>query len=166
MLAKKYPRSKFTGIDISSRDLNAGKIEIQDQGIKNIQILNCDVCKMPEEWKSSFDWVFCSNVIHDLPFVVPSLQAMKRVAKPEAYISILDVEGHSKLVDNLDNPGHASILMFSLFHCMPMSLNTEGSDGMGAAWGIEQAREKIKEAGMELIGDYDSFGFVHYFICK
>ena len=166
MLAEKYPKSKFTGIDISSRMLEKGKKEIQDRGMKNIQIFNCDACKMPEEWKSSFDWVFSSMVIHDLPYVVPTLKAMKRVAKAEGYISIIDVEGHSKLVDNLDNPGHALIYMVSLFHCMPLSLNSEGSEGMGAAWGVEQAKEKIKEAGMELIGDYPSFGYGHYFICK
>ena len=166
MLAEKYPKSKFTGIDISSTMLDKGRKEIEDRGMKNIHILNCNVYKMPEEWKSTFDWVLCSDVIHDLPYVVSSLQAMKKVAKPEAYISILDIKGHSKLVDNLDNSEHALVFMFSLFHCMPLSLNSEGSDGMGCAWGVEQAKEKIKEAGMELVGDYDWFDYGHYYLCK
>ena len=70
---------------------------------------------------SSLDWVFCSMFFHDLPYVVPTLKAMKRVAKPEAYISIIEVEGYSKFVDNLDFHGHALISMFNLFHCMPLS---------------------------------------------
>ena len=53
---------------------------------------------------SSLDWIFWSMVFHDRPYVVPTLKAVKSVAKPEAYISIIEVEGHSKFVDNLDFP--------------------------------------------------------------
>ena len=166
MLAEKYPKSKFMGIDISSTALDISKKEIEIRGLKNIQVLYGDIYKMEEEWNCTFDWVFCADVIHDLPYVIPALQAMKQVATPGAYKSIIDVQSHSKLIDNLDSPGHGITLTFSLFYCLPLSLNSEGSDGMGTAWGVEQARQKIKESGLELIGDYLAFGHLRHFVCK
>ena len=86
-------------------------------------------------------------VLHDIPHTTKALSEIYRVLKKGCYLSVIDVNMHTNLADNLDDNSAPFLYGFSLFGCLAMSLSVEGSEGMGAAWGKEKALRMIEEAG-------------------
>jgi hypothetical protein len=58
-----------------------------------------------------------------------------------------DIDAHSNPNQNIEL-GHSHVMYgFSLFYCMPLSLNFPNGEGLGTMWGVELAQKMIAEAG-------------------
>jgi hypothetical protein len=57
-----------------------------------------------------------------------------------------DSAASSKLEENVDHPFGPALYMFSVMHCMSVSL-AQGGAGLGTVWGEQKAVEMLGEAG-------------------
>ncbi|KAJ8029387.1 Sterol 24-C-methyltransferase [Holothuria leucospilota] len=167
-MAKAFPKGSFYGIDFQEESTQAGKKEAETLGLKNAHFLIEDAAKLPSDWDEKFNFVFMNDALHDQAYPDKVLQEVYRVLAPGGLYLALEPMGYSKVKDNLEKLNNMEIMyMFSLMHCMPVSLYFEGGRGLGAAMGREKAEEMLKEAGFEVIEISTSRGdFGQHYYCK
>ena len=59
---------------------------------------------MPADWTEKFDYVLIVDTLHDLPFVSKGLLEMQRTLKKGGYMSVIDINVHTELEDNMNDP--------------------------------------------------------------
>ena len=146
-IAPHYPKSQFTGFDIDDDAIKTATAYAKQQGLNNVTFAVQDGCNMPDEWSNRFDVMLVWDVVHDVPESAKFLREILRVLKPGGMFYMVDINMHTELGDNLSNRQAAMLYGFSFFHCMPISLNHEGGEGLGAAWGVEKQRQYLEDAG-------------------
>ena len=147
MYAARYPKSTFTGVDISEDAICQAKEKARNQGLENVEFCVHDVCtKMPEDWTETFDGVIAFDMLHDVPYPERAAREVWRVLKVGGILLVLDVFAHSRIADNVALSESAMMYIISLYHCMPVSLHA-GGIGAGAMWGRENTIDCLKAAG-------------------
>ena len=145
-IAERFPKTTVYGVDIGTDAIEQAKRAAEKKSLTNCHFHVADICNMPADWTEKYEYVMMFDVLHDLPFVSKGLLEMQRTLKKGGYISVIDINAHTELEDNMDNPLAPMIYGLSLFNCAPTSLS-QGGDGMGTAWGREKAIRMIKAAG-------------------
>uniref|UniRef100_A0A5S6Q2E3 Methyltransferase domain-containing protein n=1 Tax=Trichuris muris TaxID=70415 RepID=A0A5S6Q2E3_TRIMR len=152
IMAQRFPKSKFYGIDINAEAIAFAKSRAENMGLPNLEYVQCCAATgMPDNWTNNFDYVTAFDVIHDQAYPAKVLQQIVRVLKPGGLFSVVDIKGESDL--NVDKKAPMSGLFYtvSLLHCMPVSLNFDGGVGLGTMWGRQVAERMLKEAGLEVL---------------
>jgi hypothetical protein len=78
------------------------------------------------------------------------LRGICAALKPQGVYLCVDIAASSNLQENLSHPIGPSLYMFSVMHCMTVSL-AYGGMGLGTVWGKQKAIEMIDEAGFKNI---------------
>uniref|UniRef100_A0A8W8M5W1 Methyltransferase domain-containing protein n=1 Tax=Magallana gigas TaxID=29159 RepID=A0A8W8M5W1_MAGGI len=155
-VAKLYPCSKITAIDMDQFSIDNAKKELTKSGLKNIEYICLKGGQLPEEWANKFDFVIINDVLHDSYEVDEILEGIKRVLKPDGFAAAYDpaVSSYHKKVINDATAQY--FLPFSLFQCLPVS-SMGPNEGLGIGWGYERRKQKIKEHGFRVVqvGDKD-----------
>ena len=152
MMARKFPNSTFFAFDVSSDAVRQASTRAQQQGgVANLTFGVADGCDMPRDWSERFDVLVTWDVVHDVPHSSRFLREIRRVLKPGGMFLMVDVGLHSDPEDNKEFALSSLLYGCSMFHCMPVSLNFEGGEGLGAVWGIEKQEEYLKAAGFKNI---------------
>ena len=146
-IAEKFPNSQILGVDISEDAIATARKSAQEKSLSNCHFHVADISNMPADWTEKWDFVVMYDVLHDIPHTTKALSEIYRVLKKGCYLSVIDVNMHTNLADNLDDDSAPFLYGFSLFGCLAMSLSVEGSEGMGAARGKEKALRMIAQAG-------------------
>ena len=146
-IAQKFPNSQIHGVDISEEAIAAAKKSAQDLSLTNCHFRVADVSNLPGDWTEKWDFVFMYDVLHDIPHTSRALSEMHRVLKKGCYLSVVDVNMHTNLYDNMGDDSAPFMYGYSLFCCLATSLSVEGSEGQGAVWGKEKALGMIEAAG-------------------
>jgi ubiquinone/menaquinone biosynthesis C-methylase UbiE len=90
-IARAFPKTKITGIDLGEPLLEIGRTLIRNEGMENqITLLNGDALNLQYE-DSSFDLVINSFLLHILEDPVQMLNEIERVTKPGGTILITDL---------------------------------------------------------------------------
>jgi len=126
ILAKRFPKSTIYGYDISEEAVEFANKKAQSLGIRNVHFFSQDCCKMPEDWTGKWEYMVALDLVHDVPKTTDVLREICRVLKPGCFASIIDINVHTNLEDNLNSPVAGLVYTMSLFHCMPVSLAAEG----------------------------------------
>lgn len=160
-LAARYPRSHFTGVDLSSDAIAAGRAEAQRRGVTNITLSVGDAATFGVP--ASFDHIFAFDAIHDQSRPAAVLANIHRLLRRHGTFIMQEIKARTALADNIGAPLAPFIYTVSCMHCMSVSLANNGP-GLGAAWGREQALDMLKAAGFarvrveslphDLINDY------------
>ena len=156
-VAERFPKTQVHGVDIGANAIELAKAAAEKKSLTNCHFHMADVCNMPADWTEKYDFVMMFDVLHDLPFVSKGLLEMQRTLKKGGYISVIEVNAHTKLEDNMDDPSAPMFYGLGLFNCVPTSLS-QGGDGMGAAWGREKAIRMIKAAGFSKVEAVQELG--------
>ncbi|ELU11271.1 hypothetical protein CAPTEDRAFT_154856 [Capitella teleta] len=119
ILASKYPKSTFIGVDPANPDTELAVKRAAEKGLTNVQFLVEDALKMPAEWTEKFDYIITINTLHHLPDGVRGCAEMKRILKPDGYLSIIELRKEDTEEANMSQPGAA---MFYLFNIAAMSM--------------------------------------------
>ncbi|MBN2484470.1 MAG: class I SAM-dependent methyltransferase [Bacteroidales bacterium] len=91
-LAKTFPKSKITGIDLGEPLLEIGRELIKGEKLENqIELLKADAQMLPFE-NNSFDLVVNTFLLHIVENPIQMLNEIERVAKPEAKILMTDLQ--------------------------------------------------------------------------
>ena len=146
LMAKAYPKSRFTGFDFSEEGVVAARREAQSLGLTNARFEAKDVANLGIA--NRFDVITAFDAIHDQAKPDKVLRDIWEALKPGGIYFMLDEAGSSNLEENLEHPLGPFLYSASVLHCMTVSL-AQGGAGLGTMWGEETARRMLSEAGFK-----------------
>ncbi len=150
-LAELFPRSRFTGFDLSPEAVLAARREASSKGFKNAEFLIRDLSDFDETAEpEAFDLVTTFDAVHDQAYPLRVLKGIYRAVKPDGVYLMQDIRASSDLRNNLDHPLGTLLYTISCMHCMTVSL-AQGGEGLGAMWGEELTREYLRKAGFRSV---------------
>jgi SAM-dependent methyltransferase len=144
VMARAYPKSRFTGYDFSSDGVAAGRAEAKAWGIANARFEEVDVARIAD--RARFDLITAFDAIHDQAKPRQVLSGIARALRPDGVFLMVDIRASSLLEENLEHPLAPMLYSVSTLHCMTVSLALDG-EGLGTVWGEQKARELLREAG-------------------
>jgi 2-polyprenyl-3-methyl-5-hydroxy-6-metoxy-1,4-benzoquinol methylase len=144
LMAKEFPKSRFTGLDFSEEGIAAAQKEAAELGLTNTTFEVKDAAKLDGSRK--FDFVTVFDAIHDQAKPDVVLKGIADSLKPGGVFLCVDIAGSSNVEDNLEHPFAAMLYSVSTFHCMTVSLALDGA-GLGTMWGEQKANEMFRAAG-------------------
>lgn len=143
-MAKQYPRSQFTGVDLSAEAVAIGRREADAAGVTNFRLEVGDVTSFGRG--AEFHLVTAFDAIHDQARPAEVLANIRRVLKPDGTFLMQEIKARTCLHDNMAHPLGPFLYTISCMHCMSVSL-ANGGPGLGAAWGREKALQMLEAAG-------------------
>ena len=163
LMGKKFPRSEFTGCDISHEGISSAKEEAKNMGLTNVQFEIKDALLVEELGK--FDLITAFDTIHDQVQPTKVLKAINASLNNDGFFLMQDIAASSKVEKNIDSLLAPTLYTISTMHCMSVSLAFDG-EGLGTMWGKELAVNKLTEAGfkdikvMNVEGDIMNYYYV------
>ncbi len=150
-LAELYPKSRFTGIDLSSEAIATARGEALGKGLKNIEFIARDLSNFDETTEpQAHDFITTFDAIHDQARPLNVLKGIYRSLKDDGVYLMQDIRGSSVVRNNIGHPIGTFLYTVSTMHCMTVSLAQDG-EGLGAMWGEETTREYLGKAGFRSI---------------
>lgn len=143
-LARRFPRSRFTGYDFSAEAVAHAREEAARAGLENVTIEVRDAAKIEDS--DRFDLITTFDAVHDQADPARVLANIHRALRRGGRYLMQDIAASSHVGGNLDHPLAPFIYTVSCMHCMTVSL-AHGGAGLGAAWGKELALSMLSEAG-------------------
>jgi 2-polyprenyl-3-methyl-5-hydroxy-6-metoxy-1,4-benzoquinol methylase len=145
-LAQSFPDSRFTGIDMSAEAIAAGRTEVTNRRLQNVNLVPGDVVEL--EAVGRYDLITAFDAIHDQAQPARVLERIYAALKRGGTFLMQDIAGRTNLADNLSLPLAPFMYTISCMHCMSVSL-AAGGPGLGAMWGRERAVEMLGAAGFK-----------------
>jgi ubiquinone/menaquinone biosynthesis C-methylase UbiE len=154
-LAELYPRSRFTGIDLSSEAILTAWHEAAEKKLRNVEFMVTDLSHFDQKAEDeAFDLVTTFDAIHDQAKPLSVLKGIHRTLKRDGVYLMQDIKGSSHVYKNIDHPLGTFLYTVSCMHCMTVSL-AQGGEGLGAMWGEEKTREYLTRAGFRSIEKHE-----------
>ncbi len=165
VMARAYPNSRFTGLDMSEEGIASGRQEAKEWGLSNAKFELVDVAAM--DLADSYDLITAFDSIHDQAQPRKVLANIARALRPAGTFLLVDIAASSKLEENVGNPWAPLFFTWSTFHCMTVSLAYDG-EGLGTCWGEQLAKELLAEAGFTSVETHHVEGdpINVYYVCK
>ena len=146
-LAARYPRSRFTGIDLSPEAVAHACNEAARQGLRNVEFIAQDLSDFDRTaTPSRYDFVTTFDAVHDQARPLNLLKGIHRTLKDDGVYLMQDISGTSHVHKDCDHPIGTFLYTISCMHCMTVSLAQDG-EGLGAMWGEERTRDYLTRAG-------------------
>lgn len=149
LMAKKYPKSRFFGYDLSDEAIAAGRSCASGESLTNVKFEMKDLTEFDLDGQR-FDLITAFDAIHDQARPDNVLAGIARVLRPDGTFLMQDIAGSSHLHKNIDHPIAPLLYTISCMHCMSVSLAQDGA-GLGAMWGEEKACEMLNDAGFSKV---------------
>jgi 2-polyprenyl-3-methyl-5-hydroxy-6-metoxy-1,4-benzoquinol methylase len=143
-LAAAFPKSRFTGYDLSAEALLAARAEARERGLANVVFQVRDVADLHAE--SAYDLVTAFDAVHDQARPADALRVVARALRPGGSFLMQEVAGTSHVHEDAQHPLAPLLYTVSCLHCMTVSLAAGGA-GLGSMWGAETARRMLEQAG-------------------
>jgi ubiquinone/menaquinone biosynthesis C-methylase UbiE len=154
-LARRFPKSRFTGTDFSSEAVLFAWEEAAEQKLRNVEFIVADLSDFDEKAEqSAFDLVTTFDAIHDQAKPLNVLKGIYRTLKPDGVYLMQDIKGSSHAHNNIDHPLGTFLYTISCMHCMTVSL-AQGGEGLGAMWGEEKIRQYLERAGFRSVEKHE-----------
>jgi SAM-dependent methyltransferase len=147
-LAAAYPKSRFTGYDISEQAIALARAEARERGLANARFAVRDAAALCHA--ADFDCVTAFDAIHDQARPDRVLRGIADALRPDGVFLLQDIGGTSDVAMDAANPLATFLYTISCLHCMTVSLEAGGM-GLGAMWGEAVARRMLAEAGFAKI---------------
>jgi len=142
-VADGYPASNVLGIDQGPNQIAAARAGAEQLRLDNAAFEVRDAADLEP---GSADLVLAFDVIHDLAHPYETLRAIRDALRPGGVLLMAELALSSRPEENAGHPFAAALYTVSLFHCMTASLS-EGGEGLGVAWGDDNIRAALADAG-------------------
>ena len=150
-LAELYPKSRFTGMELSSDAVLYAWEEAAEKRLRNVEYIVTDLSNFDEKAEhEAFDLITTFDAVHDQAKPLNVLKGINRALKNDGVYLMQDIRGSSHVFKNIDHPLGTLLYTISCMHCMTVSL-AQGGEGLGAMWGEEKTREYLEDAGFHSI---------------
>lgn len=144
LLAANFPKSYFTGLDISDEAVAVANKTAKNENLKNTEFFVHDTA---ESFASGeYGLITAFDAIHDQSKPDQVLKNIYEALTPGGTFLMQDVAASSNVENNMDHPIAPFLYTISCMHCMSVSL-AGGGPGLGAMWGKEKALEMLNSAG-------------------
>jgi ubiquinone/menaquinone biosynthesis C-methylase UbiE len=154
-LAELYPKSRFTGMDLSGEAVLSAWEEAADKKLRNVEFIVADLSRFDESAEiEAFDFVTTFDAIHDQAKPLNVLRGIYRTLRRDGVYLMQDIKGSSYVHKNVDHPLAPLLYTISCMHCMTVSLAQNG-EGLGAMWGEEKTREYLDKAGFRSVEKHE-----------
>lgn len=164
-LAKAFPESNFTGIDLCPEPIKFAIQTARAGGYDHVNFIQDDVLEY--NFKKQFDLITTFDVIHDLAFPKNVLATIYSLLEETGTYLMMDINASSELSNNKAHPLGPFLYTASTLHCMSVSL-AQGGVGLGTVWGVEKAKEMLLDAGFKTtqIENYEHDIMNNYYFCS
>lgn len=150
-LAELFPKSRFTGMDLSSEAVMFAWKTAADKKLRNVEFIVADLSHFDQTAElEAFDLITTFDAIHDQKFPLNVLKGIYRALRPDGVYLMQDIKGSSHIDKNIDHPIATFLYTVSCMHCMTVSL-AQGGEGVGAMWGEEMTRDYLQKAGFRSV---------------
>jgi 2-polyprenyl-3-methyl-5-hydroxy-6-metoxy-1,4-benzoquinol methylase len=148
-LARRYPQSRFTGIDLSPDAIEYAHRRTADLG--NVQYIARDLSDF-DQWAEAraYELITTFDAIHDQAQPLNVLKGIHRSLRDDGVYLMQDISGTGHVDKDIEHPIGTLLYTVSCMHCMTVSL-AQGGEGLGAMWGEEKTREYLARAGFKSI---------------
>jgi ubiquinone/menaquinone biosynthesis C-methylase UbiE len=154
-LAELFPKSRFTGMDLSSEAILFAWQEAAEKKLRNVEFIVANLSNFDSKAeREAFDLVTSFDAIHDQAKPLNVLKGIHRTLKPDGVYLMQDIKGSSHVHKNIDHPLGTLLYTVSCMHCMTVSL-AQGGEGLGAMWGEEKTREYLQNAGFNSVEKHE-----------
>jgi cyclopropane fatty-acyl-phospholipid synthase-like methyltransferase len=148
-LATLYPKSRFTGIDLSEDAIAYART--QAAGLQGLEYVVSDLSDFDRKAEpDSFDLITTFDAVHDQAKPLSLLKGICRALKPDGVYLMQDISGTGHVDRDIEHPIGTFLYTISCMHCMTVSLAQNG-EGLGAMWGEEKTREYLERAGFRSV---------------
>jgi SAM-dependent methyltransferase len=144
LLAENFPKSHFTGLDLSEDAVAAANETVKRDNLGNAEFRVYDTSESFACDKYGLITAF--DAIHDQSKPLQVLKNIYEALAPGGTFLMQDIAASSNVEKNIDHPIAPFLYTISCMHCMSVSL-AGGGPGLGAMWGKEKALEMLKSAG-------------------
>lgn len=144
LMARAFPKSRFTGYDFSEEGITAGRDEAKRLELPNARFEVHDAAALGGD--ARYDLITAFDAIHDQAHPARVLEGISRSLRPDGVFLMVDIRASSKVGENVDHPLGTWLYTVSCFHCMTVSLALNGT-GLGTVWGEQTALRMLAEAG-------------------
>ncbi len=146
-LAALFPKSQFTGMDLSAEAIATANAAAAAAGLKNVEFIIKDLSDFHQTAPAEkYDFITTFDAIHDQGKPLNVLKGIYRALKADGTYLMQDISGTSHLEEDIKHPIGTFLYTISCMHCMTVSLAQDG-EGLGAMWGEEKTREYLLNAG-------------------
>ena len=147
LLADAFPRSTFTGYDISQYALARAEERRAEADAGNVRFVDPRVEPLPAD--GSADLITTFDCIHDMTDPQGMMHAIRAALAPDGAWLLVDIKGRDSYADNVaKNPMAALMYGISVLSCMSSALSEPGGAGLGTLGLPEgKAREMASTAG-------------------
>jgi 2-polyprenyl-3-methyl-5-hydroxy-6-metoxy-1,4-benzoquinol methylase len=144
-LAKLYPASRFTGIDLSEDAIAYATANTAN--LPNISFEARDLSDY-DAWApgDAYDLITTFDAVHDQAQPLSMLRGIRKALRPDGVYLMQDISGSGHVHEDIDHPLGTLLYTVSCMHCMTVSL-AQGGEGLGAMWGERKAHEYLQKAG-------------------
>ncbi len=144
LMAKAYPKSRFTGFDYHQPSIERAKAAAKEAGLADR--VNFEKASAKDFPARGYDVVAMFDCLHDMGDPVGAGRHVKETLSPGGTWMIVEPFAHDKLSDNL-NPIGRVYYGASTMICTPASLSQEVGLGLGAQAGEARLRRIVQDAG-------------------
>jgi 2-polyprenyl-3-methyl-5-hydroxy-6-metoxy-1,4-benzoquinol methylase len=165
MMAARFPRSWFVGLDIGDDAIAAARASAAQAGLSNARFDAQDAATLTGPPR--FDFITAFDAIHDQAAPRRVLRGIREALRPGGVFLMVDIAASSHLERNMENPLAPFMFTVSTMHCLTVSLAANG-EGLGACWGEEKARELLAEAGFKTVDVHsvEADPMNAYYVCR
>lgn len=144
LMAKAYPKSRFTGFDYHAPSIERARTCAEEEGVADR--VNFEQASAKDFPARDYDLVAMFDCLHDMGDPVGAGRHVKETLGKDGVWMIVEPFAHDKLSDNL-NPIGRIYYGASTMVCTPASLSQEVGLGLGAQAGELRLRKVALDAG-------------------
>lgn len=150
-LAELFPKSHFTGIDLSQEAINTARKEASARRIVNVEFIVQDLSDFDRTAPvTAYDFITTFDAVHDQAQPLNVLKGIYRALRNDGTYLMQDISGTSHMHEDIKHPIGTFLYTISCMHCMTVSL-AQGGEGLGAMWGEEKTRKYLEKAGFSSV---------------
>jgi ubiquinone/menaquinone biosynthesis C-methylase UbiE len=144
LMAKAYPKSKFTGFDYHDGSIEAARASAKRQNLENA--VTFEVSAAAAVPGGGYDLITVFDCLHDMGDPVGAAKHIRKALAPGGTWMIVEPIAGDNTASNL-NPVGRIYYSASTFVCVPASLSQDVGLGLGAQAGQKRLTEVLNEAG-------------------
>jgi 2-polyprenyl-3-methyl-5-hydroxy-6-metoxy-1,4-benzoquinol methylase len=104
-LAELYPRSQFTGMDLSLEAIVYARTEASHRGLQNIEFMTVDLSDFDVTAEAErFDFITTFDAVHDQARPLNVLKGIHQALKSDGVYLMQDIKGSSYVHNNITHP--------------------------------------------------------------
>jgi SAM-dependent methyltransferase len=138
LMAQTYPKSTFTGYDISQHALDRARTKLDASGLSNAAFHDPRNMRLPGD--GSLDLVCTFDCIHDMAHPQPVIEAIHSSLRPDGTWLLVDIKALDTFEENARKNPMASLMYgISVLSCMSSALSEPDGLGLGTL-GLPESR--------------------------